>query len=125
MLATFAIAVVIIALAMKVDSERIRHAGNWMLVAQIALFDIVVGVIFLMFVLCRILEPSLLHVVSMPLLAGLAVVALISFGVRTYVRSRIGAKSEFRRDFLTLLTAMTALSILRDMAATLPHAGGH
>ncbi|WP_082146357.1 hypothetical protein [Burkholderia pyrrocinia] len=125
MLTTFAIAVVIIALAMKVESERIRHSGNWKLVAQIALFDIVVGVIFLMFVLCRFLEPSLLHIVSMPLLAGLAVVALISFGVRTYVRSRIGVKSELKWDFLILLTAMTVLSFLRDMTAALPHAGGY
>ncbi|AKM05520.1 hypothetical protein ABD05_35185 (plasmid) [Burkholderia pyrrocinia] len=110
---------------MKVESERIRHSGNWKLVAQIALFDIVVGVIFLMFVLCRFLEPSLLHIVSMPLLAGLAVVALISFGVRTYVRSRIGVKSELKWDFLILLTAMTVLSFLRDMTAALPHAGGY
>ncbi|MDI9695361.1 hypothetical protein QM312_05465 [Burkholderia cenocepacia] len=125
MLTTFAIAVVIIALAMKVESERIRHSGNWKLVAQIALFDIVVGVTFLIFVLCRFLEPSLLHTVSMPLLAGLAVVALISFGVRTYVRSRIGAKSELKWDFLIFLTAMTVLSFLRDMTAALPHTGGY
>ncbi|KWA74642.1 hypothetical protein WL29_01945 [Burkholderia ubonensis] len=121
MLTIVTLALALITLAKKIKAERKGHAGDWRLTAQIASFDVVVGVIFTVTALVRRLLPSFSRVVSVPL----AVAVTVALGVRTYALKRNGLPFDFKWDLMLLLPALLCLFILYDIAAALPGAGGH
>ncbi|KVT56177.1 hypothetical protein [Burkholderia ubonensis] len=129
MLTIVTLALALITLAKKIKAERKGHAGDWRLTAQIASFDVVVGVIFTVTALVRLLLPSFSRVVSVPLVVALAVAATVAatvaLGVRTYALKRNGLPFDFKWDLMLLLPALLCLFILYDFAAALPGAGGH
>ncbi|KVU08846.1 hypothetical protein WK60_20970 [Burkholderia ubonensis] len=125
MLTIVTLALALITLAKKIKAERKGHAGDWKLTAQIASFDVVVGVIFTVTALVRLLQPSFSRVVSVPLVVALAVAATVALGVRTYALKRNGLPFDFKWDLMLLLPALLCLFILYDFAAALPGAGGH
>ncbi|KVX79892.1 hypothetical protein [Burkholderia ubonensis] len=119
------LALALITLAKKIKTERKGHAGDWKLTAQIASFDVVVGAIFTVTALVRLLLPSFSRVVSVPLVVALAVAVTVALGVRTYALKRNGLPFDFKWDLMLLLPALLCLFILYDFAAALPGAGGH
>ncbi|KVU94156.1 hypothetical protein WK76_11045 [Burkholderia ubonensis] len=125
MLTILTLALALITLAKKIKAERKGHAGDWKLTAQIASFDVVVGVIFTVTALVRLLLPSFSRVVSVPLVVALAVAVTVALGVRTYALKRNGLPFDFKWDLMLLLPALLCLFILYDFAAALPGAGGH
>ncbi|KWK75871.1 hypothetical protein WM16_13275 [Burkholderia ubonensis] len=127
MLTIVTLALALITLAKKIKTERKGHAGDWKLTAQIASFDVVVGVgaIFTVTALVRLLLPSFSRVVSVPLVVALAVAVTVALGVRTYALKRNGLPFDFKWDLMLLLPALLCLFILYDFAAALPGAGGH
>ncbi|KVD21121.1 hypothetical protein WI80_30605 [Burkholderia ubonensis] len=125
MLTIVTLALALITLAKKIKAERKGHAGDWKLTAQIASFDVVVGAIFTVTALVRLLLPSFSRVVSVPLVVALAVAATVALGVRTYALKRNGLPFDFKWDLMLLLPALLCLFILYDFAAALPGAGGH
>ncbi|KVU29333.1 hypothetical protein WL22_02785 [Burkholderia ubonensis] len=125
MLTIVTLALALITLAKKIKAERKGHAGDWRLTAQIASFDVVVGVIFTVTALVRLLLPSFSRVVSVPLVVALAVAVTVALGVRTYALKRNGLPFDFKWDLMLLLPALLCLFILYDFAAALPGAGGH
>ncbi|KIP17223.1 hypothetical protein WM04_09640 [Burkholderia ubonensis] len=125
MLTIVTLALALITLAKKIKAERKGHAGDWRLTAQIASFDVVVGVIFTVTALVRRLLPSFSRVVSVPLVVALAVAVTVALGVRTYALKRNGLPFDFKWDLMLLLPALLCLFILYDFAAALPDAGGH
>ncbi|OJA80691.1 hypothetical protein [Burkholderia ubonensis] len=125
MLTIVTLALALITLAKKIKAERKGHAGDWRLTAQIASFDVVVGVIFTVTALVRLLLPSFSRVVSVPLVVALAVAATVALGVRTYALKMNGLPFDFKWDLMLLLPALLCLFILYDFAAALPGAGGH
>ncbi|KVM61540.1 hypothetical protein WJ60_03585 [Burkholderia ubonensis] len=125
MLTIVTLALALITLAKKIKAERKGHAGDWKLTAQIASFDVVVGVIFTVTALVRLLLPSFSRVVSVPLVVALAVAVTVALGVRTYALKRNGLPFDFKWDLMLLLPALLCLFILYDFAAALPGAGGH
>ncbi|KVQ11118.1 hypothetical protein [Burkholderia ubonensis] len=125
MLTIVTLALALITLAKKIKAERKGHAGDWKLTAQIASFDVVVGAIFTVTALVRLLLPSFSRVVSVPLVVALAVAVTVALGVRTYALKRNGLPFDFKWDLMLLLPALLCLFILYDFAAALPGAGGH
>ncbi|KVP62041.1 hypothetical protein WJ92_08370 [Burkholderia ubonensis] len=125
MLTIVTLALALITLAKKIKAERKGHAGDWRLAAQIASFDVVVGAIFTVTALVRLLLPSFSRVVSVPLVVALAVAVTVALGVRTYALKRNGLPFDFKWDLMLLLPALLCLFILYDFAAALPGAGGH
>ncbi|KWE83338.1 hypothetical protein WL80_24455 [Burkholderia ubonensis] len=125
MLTIVTLALALITLAKKIKAERKGHAGDWKLTAQIASFDVVVGAIFTVTALVRLLLPSFSRVVLVPLVVALAVAATVALGVRTYALKRNGLPFDFKWDLMLLLPALLCLFILYDFAAALPGAGGH
>ncbi|KVK83840.1 hypothetical protein WJ47_21345 [Burkholderia ubonensis] len=125
MLTIVTLALALITLAKKIKAERKGHAGDWKLTAQIASFDVVVGAIFTVTALVRLLQPSFSRVVSVPLVVALAVATTVALGVRTYALKRNGLPFDFKWDSMLLLPALLCLFILYDFAAALPGAGGH
>ncbi|KVR29879.1 hypothetical protein WK13_27625 [Burkholderia ubonensis] len=125
MLTIVTLALALITLAKKIKTERKGHAGDWRLTAQIASFDVVVGAIFTVTALVRLLLPSFSRVVSVPLVVALAVAVTVALGVRTYALKRNGLPFDFKWDLMLLLPALLCLFILYDFAVALPGAGGH
>ncbi|KVU25183.1 hypothetical protein WL40_14135 [Burkholderia ubonensis] len=125
MLTIVTLALALITLAKKIKTERKGHAGDWKLTAQIASFDVVVGAIFTVTALVRLLLPSFSRVVSVPLVVALAVAVTVALGLRTYALKRNGLPFDFKWDLMLLLPALLCLFILYDFAAALPGAGGH
>ncbi|KVC97010.1 hypothetical protein WK57_18555 [Burkholderia ubonensis] len=125
MLTIVTLALALITLTKKIKAERKGHAGDRRLTAQIASFDVVVGVIFTVTALVRLLQPSFSRVVSVPLVVALAVAVTVALGVRTYALKRNGLPFDFKWDLMLLLPALLCLFILFDFAAALPGAGGH
>lgn len=112
------------ALAKKVKTERKAHGGDWKLNGQISAFDVIVGVIFILVAMGRLLPSLVLHNISVGLVLGLCVAVGAALAVRRHAFNRNGLPFDFKWDLLTLAPALICLVVLWDMVEALRNAGG-
>ncbi|KWB79024.1 hypothetical protein [Burkholderia ubonensis] len=118
------VGVVIASVAMRIETERMRHSGNWPLIVQLVLLDVVVGVALSLYMLCRFLRPTLIHSMSESLLIAIAVQAVVAVGIRTYARRMNHLDSQISWDLILTFGILLSLSSLNDMLGALNRAGG-
>ncbi|KVD80544.1 hypothetical protein [Burkholderia ubonensis] len=118
------IGVVIASVAMRIETERMRNSGNWPLIVQLVLLDVVVGVALSLYMLCRFLRTTLIHSMSESLLIAIAIQAVVAVGIRTYARRMNHLDSQISWDLILTFGILLSLSSLNDMLGALNRAGG-
>ncbi|MCA7981307.1 hypothetical protein LGM57_33785 [Burkholderia cepacia] len=116
--------VALLALAKKVNTERKAHGGGWKLTGQVSGFDVIVGVIFILVTMGRLLPAMVLPNVSVKLVLGLCVLVGAALAVRRHAHKRNRLPLDFKWDLLTLAPALICLVVLWEMVEAVRNAGG-